>query len=118
MQNPLVSLRIRLRLRRTVLPLRARTIGHQSPSAQTSPIILTYLLGSRPTWTGLARKWRLRLPLLGLFRCFLPAWLRFNLPFAVTLNRLRELLCVLVLGMVPYPLQIDGHFRTCPPNGE
>src|SRR5580765_7872486 len=65
----------------------------------TSPIILTYLLASRPTSTLLARRWRLRLPVLWLFRCFLPAWLRFSLPLELTRKRFRAPLCVFVFGI-------------------
>src|SRR5439155_4816161 len=103
--NPLVSLRVRLRLRRTVLPLRARTMTPAAPSPRpagryTSPMILTYLLGSLPVSTCPARRWRFRLPDLGLFRCFLPALLRASLPLAVTRKRLRAPLWVFIFGIV------------------
>src|SRR5262249_4776734 len=46
------------------------------------------------------RRWRLRLPVLGLLRCFLPACLRLSLPVAVTRKRFFDALCVFILGMV------------------
>ena len=45
-------------------------------------IFLTYFLATRPTSAILARSWRLRFFVFGLFRCFLPAWLRFSRPVA------------------------------------
>src|SRR5947209_17774862 len=64
-------------------------------------MILTYFFSSRLVSTSLARRCRLRLPVLWLFRCFLPAWLRLSLPEAVTRKRFLEPLCVFILGMVP-----------------
>src|SRR5262245_51459639 len=58
-----------------------------------------YLLATRPTSTTFLRSWRLRLPVLWLFKCFLPAWLRTSLPLAVTRKRFLEALCVFILGM-------------------
>src|SRR5262249_20966976 len=101
-----VSLRIRLRQRRTVLPLRARVMGIYSGFSQASPpIALMYLRANLPPATIGSRRWRLRLPVLGLFRCFLPAWLRLSLPVAVTRKRFFDALCVFILGIVaPVPL--------------
>src|SRR4051812_50977 len=48
----------------------------------------------------IARRWRLRLPVLWLLRCFLPAWLRFSLPVALTRKRFLAPLCVFILGIV------------------
>src|SRR5438445_12417100 len=72
-------------------------------------MILTYLLGSLPVSTWPARRWRFRLPDLGLFRCFLPALLRASLPLAVTRKRLRAPLWVFTFGIV-VPLS-ESHFR-------
>src|SRR5258708_3967098 len=58
-----------------------------------------YLLARRPPSTILARNWRLRLPVLWLLRCFLPAWLRLSRPEAVTRKRFLDALWVFILGM-------------------
>src|SRR5207248_1321024 len=65
-----------------------------------SPINLAYRLANAGVATVGLRSCRLRLPVLWLFRCFLPAWLRLSLPLAVTLKRLRDALWVFIFGMV------------------
>src|SRR5207244_9876129 len=55
-----------------------------------------------------SRKWRLRLPLLGLFKCFLPAWRRFSLPVPVMRKRFLAPLCVFILGMANPCLRAAG----------
>src|SRR5262249_31667374 len=58
------------------------------PSVQFSPPrCLTYLRAILLPVTNGLRSWDLRLAVLGLFRCFLPAWARFSLPEAVTRKR-------------------------------
>src|SRR5258708_33537094 len=59
-----------------------------------------YLDGNFPVSTSGARRWRLRLPVLGLLRCVLPAWLRLSLPVAVTRKRFFDALWVFILGTV------------------
>src|SRR5256885_2875071 len=63
-------------------------------------MISTYFLDSLLSWTTSSRRWRLRLPVLWLSRCFLPAWWRLSFPEAVTRKRLRDALWVFILGMV------------------
>src|SRR5262245_291363 len=63
-------------------------------------MIATYFLDNSLSWTTSSRRWRLRLPVLWLSRCFLPARWRLSLPEAVTRKRLREALWVFILGMV------------------
>src|SRR5947199_9075904 len=64
-----------------------------------------YFRAIRPISTTGARRCRFRLPGLWLLRCFLPAWLRLSLPVPVTVKRLRDPLCVFILGMVDlYPV--------------
>src|SRR5262245_1384705 len=70
-------------------------------------MFLMYLAATRPTSTTGRRSWRLRLALLGLLRCFLPACDRFSLPWAVTRKRFLEALCVFILGMVVSPNSTD-----------
>src|SRR5207253_1151274 len=64
------------------------------------PIRRMYFLASLPVSMPGSRRWRLRLPVLWLFRCFLPALCRFSLPVAVTRKRLRDALWVFIFGMV------------------
>src|SRR5437763_6138732 len=64
------------------------------------PIMRTYFLATRPLSVMVVRSCRLRLPVLGLFKCFLPLCFRLSLPVADTLERVRMLLCVFILGMV------------------
>src|SRR5262249_43260758 len=100
---------MRLRPRRTVLPLRARVIGgtllnggwrfaKRKPYA-SPPITLMYFFDSLAASMTTPRRWRLRLPVLWLSKCFLPAWRRFSLPSAVTRKRFFEALWVFILGM-------------------
>src|SRR5262245_16136500 len=63
------------------------------------PTCAAYFAATSPVSKSLARRWRLRLPVLWLFRCFLPAWLRLSLPLAVTRKRFREALCDFCFGM-------------------
>src|SRR5579884_2106661 len=62
-------------------------------------MILTYFAASRPPSMTVPRRCRLRLPVLWLSRCFLPAWRRFSLPVPVTRKRFFEPLWVFILGM-------------------
>src|SRR5262249_12402514 len=52
-----------------------------------------------PVSMTVPRRWRLRLPVLWLSRCFLPAWRRFSLPLAVTRKRFLAPLWVFIFGM-------------------
>src|SRR5262249_28099626 len=60
---------------------------------------LTYFFSSRLVSTILPRRCRLRLPVLWLFRCFLPAWLRLSLPVSVSRKRYLAALWVWAFGM-------------------
>src|SRR5436190_15688498 len=83
------------------MPRPVQRVGLPAPNAYPWPSsILTYFLPSLPPWITCERKWRLRLPLFGLFRCFLPACLRLSLPLAVTRKRFLEPLWVFILGML------------------
>src|SRR5262245_16265224 len=73
------------------LPL---TYGRSQP-----PMTLIYFLAISPVSMTEWRSCRLRLPVLWLFRCFLPAWLRLSLPVPVILNRFLDALCVFCFGM-------------------
>ena len=96
------------------MPLRARVMvdtpamrhvatsgAERDSDARLAAHDLDVLLGElAAVSTTLARSWRLRLPVLWLFKCFLPAWLRFSLPVAVTRKRFFDALWVFILGMV------------------
>src|SRR5438105_1493812 len=58
-----------------------------------------YFLDNLLVSTTTSRSWRLRLPVLWLSKCFLPACRLFSFPVAVTRNRFLEALCVFILGM-------------------
>src|SRR5258707_3125579 len=59
----------------------------------------TYLRASLPPSMTGVRRWRLRLPVLPLFKWRLQLLWRFNLPDAVILKRFFDPLCVFILGM-------------------
>ncbi len=58
-----------------------------------------YFAAVRPTSVTVRRSWRLRFPVLWLFKCFLPHWVRLSFPVPVTLNRFLEALWVFIFGM-------------------
>src|SRR5215510_11345246 len=81
---------------------------HHGPRATDySPIMAMYFLANAGVATVGWRSCRLRLPVLWLFRCFLPAWLRLSLPVPVILNRFLDALCVFCFGMTHH-LVVSG----------
>ena len=68
-----------------ILPVDSRDIQEGNRRSLTlSPF---HLRANLLPLTTSSRKWRLRLPVLWLFRCFLPAWTRLSKPDAVTRKR-------------------------------
>src|SRR6266849_1957893 len=62
-----------------------------------------YFLLILPASMIVPRRWRLRLPVLWLSKCFLPACRRLSLPEAVTRNLFFDPLWVFIFGMVVSP---------------
>src|SRR3712207_4074445 len=83
-------------------------------------MLAMYFCAVAPVSATRPRSWRLRLPLLWLLRCFLPAWLRFSLPLADTRNRFLEALWLFCLGMVQSSAPVGAcvvRKRSCPRRG-
>jgi hypothetical protein len=81
-------------------------------------MILMYLDANLSVSVIGRRKWRLRLAVLGLFKCFLPACLRFIFPLAVTRKRFLAPLCVFNFGMTnPDPMRKADHTKSQSQNG-
>src|ERR1700687_5690461 len=62
----------------------------------------TYFLANLEPLTTSARRWRLRVPVFGLFKWRLPACLRLSFPEAVTRKRFLEPLWVFIFGIDLY----------------
>jgi hypothetical protein len=62
------------------------------------PMMLIYFRASLPPSMTTRHSFRLRLLVLWLFKCFLPACVRLSRPVAVTRKRFFEALCVFCFG--------------------
>src|SRR5205085_7034619 len=91
------------------LPPLSSVLGRGKENYAWPPSILTYFLANLVVARTPPRSCRLRLPLLWLFRCFLPACVRRSLPLADTRKRLREALCDFCLGMGPLFVKREYH---------